>query len=181
MNNGFDNSLLENPAIIKQITMVSGSVHWFMEMVRKEELFTTSHTARTILENIEISGKYYCQSWRWKQFKYSIFLMSTSKSSTGYRGHFKAQFSLSLSDEMLQLWRENKTSMLIFNQAKVKGRQIKRQRALPIDESIRAFFYCDLFKSKLELEQQRLKFGEDFSISTNLQYEGKKFLKEPIW
>ena len=39
------------------------------------------------------------------------------------------------------------------------------------------FFYCDLYKSRPQLEQQKLKFGEDFSISTNLQYEGKKFFK----
>ena len=56
MNNGFDNSLLENPAIIE--TDYYGQRQSFIDLwkwLEKEELFTTSHTARTILENIEKS------------------------------------------------------------------------------------------------------------------------------
>lgn len=56
MNNGFDNSLLEKPEIIK--TDYYSQRQSFIDLWRwleKEESFATAHTAKTILENIEKS------------------------------------------------------------------------------------------------------------------------------
>ena len=182
MNNGFDNSLLENPAIIE--TDYYGQRQSFIDLwkwLEKEELFTTSHTARTILENIEKSRVNIIASHEDESNSSIRYFLDVNLKGVRLDTEdiFKAQiFSLSLSDEMLQLWRENKTSMLIFNQAKVKGETDKKgKERYPLMKVYEHFFYSDLFKSKPELEQQRLKFGEDFSISTNLQYEGKKFFK----
>src|SRR5699024_10859389 len=53
----------------------------------------------------------------------------------------------------------------------------KGKERYPLMKVYEHFFYCDLFKCKPELEQQKLKFGEDFSIDTNLRYQGKRFFK----
>ena len=125
MNNGFDNSLLENPAIIE--TDYYGQRQSFIDLwkwLEKEELFTTSHTARTILENIEKSRVNIIASHEDESNSSIRYFLDVNLKGVRLDTEdiFKAQiFSLSLSDEMLQLWRENKTSMLIFNQAKVKG------------------------------------------------------------
>lgn len=134
MNNGFDNSLLENPAIIE--TDYYGQRQSFIDLwkwLEKEELFTTSHTARTILENIEKSRVNIIASHEDESNSSIRYFLDVNLKGVRLDTEdiFKAQiFSLSLSDEMLQLWRENKTSMLIFNQAKVKGETDKKAKSV---------------------------------------------------
>lgn len=182
MNNGFDNSLLEKPEIIK--TDYYSQRQSFIDLWRwleKEESFATAHTAKTILENIEKSRVNIIASHEDESNSSIRYFLDVNLKGVqlDIEDIFKAQiFSLSLSDEMLQLWRENKTAMLIFNQTKIKGEPEKKSKErYPLMKVYEHFFYCDLFKSKPALEQEKLKFGEDFSISTNLQYEGKKFFK----
>lgn len=183
LNNGFTDSLLENPQIIE--TDYYGQRQSFIDLWRwleKEESFATAHAARTILENIENSRVNIIASHEDESNSSIRYFLDVNLKGVqlDVEDIFKAQiFSLSLSDEMLQLWRENKTAMLIFNQTKVKGEMNnkKGKERYPLMKVYEHFFYCDLFQSKPELEQQKLKFGEDFSISSNLKYEGKKFFK----
>lgn len=182
MNNGFDALLLENSEIIE--TDFYDQRQSFIDLWRwleKEESFATAHSARTILENLEKSRVNIIASHEDESNSSIRYFLDVNLKGVqlDIEDIFKAQiFSLSLSDEMLQLWRENKTTMLIFNQTKIKGKsENKGKEHYPLMKVYEHFFYCDLFKSKPELEQQKLKFGEDFSISTNLQYEGKKFFK----
>ena len=182
LGNGFDDSLLKDPEIIK--TDYYGQRQSFVDLWRwleKEESFATAHAARTILENIEKSRVNIIASHEDESNSSIRYFLDVNLKGVqlDIEDIFKAQiFSLSLSNEMLQLWRENKTAMLIFNQTKIKGEPEKQSKErYPLMKVYEHFFYCDLFKSKPELEQQKLKFGEDFSISTNLQYEGKKFFK----
>lgn len=182
LGNGFEDSLLKDPEIIK--TDYYGQRQSFVDLWRwleKEESFATAHAARTILENIEKSRVNIIASHEDESNSSIRYFLDVNLKGVqlDIEDIFKAQiFSLSLSNEMLQLWRENKTAMLIFNQTKIKGEPEKQSKErYPLMKVYEHFFYCDLFKSKPELEQQKLKFGEDFSISTNLQYEGKKFFK----
>ena len=182
MNSGFNSSLLENPEIVE--TDYYGQRQSFIDLWRwleKEELFASVHTAKTILENIEKSRVNIIASDEDKSNSSIRYFLDVNLKGVqlDIEDIFKAQiFSLSLSDEMLLLWRENKAAMLIFNQAKIKDQPEKKgKERYPLMKVYEHFFYCDLYKSRPQLEQQKLKFGEDFSISTNLQYEGKKFFK----
>lgn len=182
MNSGFNSSLLENPEIVE--TDYYGQRQSFIDLWRwleKEELFASVHTAKTILENIEKSRVNIIASDEDKSNSSIQYFLDVNLKGVqlDIEDIFKAQiFSLSLSDEMLLLWRENKAAMLIFNQAKIKDQPEKKgKERYPLMKVYEHFFYCDLYKSRPQLEQQKLKFGEDFSISTNLQYEGKKFFK----
>ena len=182
MNSGFNSSLLENPEIVE--TDYYGQRQSFVDLWRwleKEELFASVHTAKTILENIEKSRVNIIASDEDKSNSSIRYFLDVNLKGVqlDIEDIFKAQiFSLSLSDEMLLLWRENKAAMLIFNQAKIKDQPEKKgKERYPLMKVYEHFFYCDLYKSRPQLEQQKLKFGEDFSISTNLQYEGKKFFK----
>ena len=182
MNSGFNSSLLENPEIVE--TDYYGQRQSFIDLWRwleKEELFASVHTAKTILENIEKSRVNIIASDEDKSNSSIRYFLDVNLKGVqlDIEDIFKAQiFSLSLSDEMLLLWRDNKAAMLIFNQAKIKDQPEKKgKERYPLMKVYEHFFYCDLYKSRPQLEQQKLKFGEDFSISTNLQYEGKKFFK----
>ena len=182
MENGFADELLENPDITK--TDYYGQRQSFINLWRwleQEDSFATAHTAKTILENIEKSQVNIIASHEDESNSSIRYFLDVNLKGVqlDVEDIFKAQiFSLSLSDDMLQLWRENKVLMLNFNSAKVKGEQNRKSKdRYPLMKVYEHFFYCDLFKSNPELEQQKLKFGEDFCISTNVKYEGKKFFK----
>lgn len=149
--------------------------------MKKEELLATSATAKTILHNIETSQVNIIASHEDESSSSIRYFLDVNLKGVQLDTEdiFKAQiFSLNLSDDMLQLWRENKAAMLTFNQTKEKGGTDKKvKERYPLMKVYEHYFYCDLFKSKPELEQEKLKFGEDFSISANLQYDGRKFFK----
>lgn len=182
MENGFADELLENPDITK--TDYYGQRQSFINLWRwleKEELLATSATAKTILHNIETSQVNIIASHEDESNSSIRYFLDVNLKGVQLDTEdiFKAQiFSLNLSDDMLQLWRENKAAMLTFNQTKEKGGTNKKvKERYPLMKVYEHYFYCDLFKSKPELEQEKLKFGEDFSISANLQYDGRKFFK----
>lgn len=182
MENGFADELLENPDITK--TDYYGQRQSFINLwrwLKKEELLATSATAKTILHNIETSQVNIIASHEDESSSSIRYFLDVNLKGVQLDTEdiFKAQiFSLNLSDDMLQLWRENKAAMLTFNQTKEKGGTDKKvKERYPLMKVYEHYFYCDLFKSKPELEQEKLKFGEDFSISANLQYDGRKFFK----
>ena len=182
MENGFADELLENPDITK--TDYYGQRQSFINLwrwLKKEELLATSATAKTILHNIETSQVNIIASHEDESNSSIRYFLDVNLKGVQLDTEdiFKAQiFSLNLSDDMLQLWRENKAAMLTFNQTKEKGGTDKKvKERYPLMKVYEHYFYCDLFKSKPELEQEKLKFGEDFSISANLQYDGRKFFK----
>ena len=182
MEKGFDSALLNDPKVIE--TDYYGQRQSFTDLwkwLEKEELFSTAHTAKTILENIEKSQVNIIASHEDESNSSIRYFLDVNLKGVQLDTEdiFKAQiFSLSLSPEMLQLWRENKAAMLLFNHTRAKGEtDNKGKERYPLMKVYEHFFYCDLFKCKPELEQQKLKFGENFSIDTNLQYEGKKFFK----
>lgn len=183
MNNGFDNSLLEKPEIIK--TDYYSQRQSFIDLWRwleKEESFATAHTAKTILENIEKSRVNIIASHEDESNSSIRYFLDVNLKGVqlDIEDIFKAQiFSLSLSDEMLQLWRENKTAMLIFNQTKIKGEPEKKSKErYPLMKVYEHFFYCDLFKSKPALEQEKLKFGEDFYHQNTFEFSIKDAQRE---
>ena len=182
MENGFADELLKNPDITK--TDYYGQRQSFINLWRwleQEELLSTSTNAKTILHNIETSQVNIIASHEDESNSSIRYFLDVNLKGVQLDTEdiFKAQiFSLDLSDEMLQLWRENKAAMLIFNQTKTKGdSDRKAKERYPLMKVYEHYFYCDLFQSKPELEQEKLKFGEDFSISANLQYDGRKFFK----
>ena len=182
MENGFADELLEKPDITK--TDYYGQRQSFINLWRwleKEELLATSATAKTILHNIETSQVNIIASHEDENNSSIRYFLDVNLKGVQLDTEdiFKAQiFSLNLSDDMLQLWRENKAAMLTFNQTKEEGGTDKKvKERYPLMKVYEHYFYCDLFKSKPELEQEKLKFGEDFSISANLQYDGRKFFK----
>lgn len=182
MENGFADELLENPDITK--TDYYGQRQSFINLwrwLKKEELLATSATAKTILHNIETSQVNIIASHEDESSSSIRYFLDVNLKGVQLDTEdiFKAQiFSLNLSDDMLKLWRENKAAMLTFNQTREKGGTDKKvKERYPLMKVYEHYFYCDLFKSKPELEQEKLKFGEDFSISANLQYDGRKFFK----
>lgn len=182
MENGFDNALLNDPKLIE--TDYYGQRQSFADLwewLKEEELFATAHTAKTILENIEKSQVNIIASHEDESNSSIRYFLDVNLKGVQLDTEdiFKAQiFSLSLSPEMLQLWRENKAAMLLFNQTKAREETDKKgKERYPLMKVYEHFFYCNLFKCKPELEQQKLKFGEDFSIDTNLRYQGKRFFK----
>ena len=182
MENGFADELLENPDITK--TDYYGQRQSFINLwrwLKKEELLATSATAKTILHNIETSQVNIIASHEDESNSSIRYFLDVNLKGVQLDTEdiFKAQiFSLNLSDDMLKLWRENKAAMLTFNQTREKGGTDKKvKERYPLMKVYEHYFYCDLFKSKPELEQEKLKFGEDFSISANLQYDGRKFFK----
>lgn len=182
MEAGFNDAILENPEIIE--TDYYGQRQSFINLWRwleKEELLDKVHTAKVILDHIETSQVNIIASHEDERNSSIRYFLDVNLKGVQLDTEdiFKAQiFSLNLSEEMLQLWRKNKATMLIFNRTRAMGESDKKfKERYPLMKVYEHYFYCDLFKSKPELEQEKLKFGEDFSISTNLQYAGKKFFK----
>lgn len=182
LSSGFETSVLEDPEVIN--SDIYGQCKSFQKLwnwLDEVDSFSSRHSARKILENIA-------------QSKVNIIASHEDDSNSSIRYFldvnlkgvqldtediFKAQvFSLSTSDEMLQLWRKNKANMLKFNQSKGDGGSEKNTKdKYPLMKLYEHYFYCDLFKSYRELEVQNLQFGEDFSITSSAQYEGERFYK----
>lgn len=182
MEAGFNDAILENAEIIE--TDYYGQRQSFINLWRwleKEELLGKVHTAKVILDHIETSQVNIIASHEDERNSSIRYFLDVNLKGVQLDTEdiFKAQiFSLNLSEEMLQLWRKNKATMLFFNQTRARGESDKKiKERYPLMKVYEHYFYCDLFKSKPELEQEKLKFGEDFSISTNVQYAGKKFFK----
>lgn len=133
MENGFADELLENPDITK--TDYYGQRQSFINLwrwLKKEELLATSATAKTILHNIETSQVNIIASHEDESSSSIRYFLDVNLKGVQLDTEdiFKAQiFSLNLSDDMLQLWRENKAAMLTFNQTKEKGVLIKKLKS----------------------------------------------------
>ena len=125
MEKGFDSALLNDPKVIE--TDYYGQRQSFTDLwkwLEKEELFSTAHTAKTILENIEKSQVNIIASHEDESNSSIRYFLDVNLKGVQLDTEdiFKAQiFSLSLSPEMLQLWRENKAAMLLFNHTRAKG------------------------------------------------------------
>lgn len=197
MENGFADELLENPAITK--TDYYGQRQSFINLwtwLKKEELLATSATAKTILHNIETSQVNIIASHEDESNSSIRYFLDVNLKGVQLDTEdiFKAQiFSLNLSDDMLQLWRENKAAMLTFNQTKEKGGTDKKvKERYPLMKVYEHYFYCDLFKSKPELEQEKLQVynaggsqNDDFyekllKLMEELRAEEERHIKEDL-
>lgn len=128
MENGFADELLENPAITKQIIMVSDSLLSIYGDGWKRRIVSHISYCKTILHNIETSQVNIIASHEDESNSSIRYFLDVNLKGVQLDTEdiFKAQiFSLNLSDDMLKLWRENKAAMLTFNQTKEKGVLIK--------------------------------------------------------